>query len=164
MSEIPTPLERAAARNIVTRYLQVKPGESVLVEAWSHTLAMSSALVDEVRRVGGAAFLALEDDDAWWRAVDRHQTKALGRLSDPEWAAIGAADVYLQFWGPADSARLEKLGDQGVGDWGDGWWERWYKLARKTGLRGGRVATGWVTDSRVRHWGLRKREWMKTVL
>lgn len=164
MSETPSALERAAARSLVTHYLRVKPGENVLIEAWSHTLPMSSALVDEVRRVGGAAFLALEDDDAWWRAVDRKQAKPLGLLSEPEWAAIAAAEVYVQFWGPADSARLEKLGEKGVDEWGDGWWARWYQLARKTGLRGGRMATGWVTETRARHWGVDLRRWNRALL
>jgi leucyl aminopeptidase (aminopeptidase T) len=164
VSESPSSLERAAARNLVRKYLRVKPGENAIVEAWSHTLPMSSAMVDEVRRAGGGAFLAFEEDDAWWRAIGRKQAKPLGRLSDPEWAAIAAADVYVQFWGPADSARLEKLGPKGLDDWADGWFERWYRLARSTGLRGGRMATGWVTDSRVRHWGVSKPRWMKGVL
>ncbi len=165
MSAAPSSLERAAARNLVKSYLRVKPDENVIVEAWAHTLSMSSAIVDEVRRVGGRAFLAYEDEDAWWRAIERKQAKALGRLSDPEWAAIAAADVYVQFWGPADSARLQKLPEKTVyEDWGDGWFDRWYKLARSTGLRGDRVATGWVTDSRVRHWGESKQRWTKALL
>lgn len=164
MSESPSALERAAARSLVTKYLRVEPDENVIVEAWTHTLSMSSAMVDEVRRVGGRAFLAYEDDDAWWRAVERKQVKRLGSLSDPEWAAIAAADVYVQFWGPADSARLEKLGEKKLDEWGDGWFDRWYKLARSTGLRGGRMATGWVTDSRVRQWGVSKQRWMRALL
>jgi leucyl aminopeptidase (aminopeptidase T) len=164
MSETPSPLERAAARNLVKNYLHVKPDENVIVEAWDHTLSLSSAMVDEVRRVGGSAFLAYENDDAWWRAVERKQAKRLGRLSDSEWAAIAAADVYVQFWGPADSARLEKLGEKNLDEWGDGWFGRWYKLARSTGLRGGRMAMGWVTDSRARQWGVSKQRWMKALL
>ena len=164
MSETPSSLQRAVARNLVKNYLRVKPGENVIVESWTHTLPMASAMVDEVRRIGGSAFLAYEDDDAWWRAVERKQAKPLGRLSDPEWAAIAAADAYVQFWGPADSARLEKLGEQDLDDWATGWFDRWYKLARSTGLRGGRMATGWVTDTRVRHWSVRKQVWMNDLL
>ncbi len=164
MSERPSSLQRAAARSLVRKYLRVRPGENVMVEAWSHTLPMSSAMVDEVRQAGGKAFLAYEDDDAWWRAVDRREEEPLGQLSDPEWAAIAAANVYVQFWGPADSARLEKLGDKGVDAWGDGWFNRWYTLARSTGLRGGRMAVGWVTDSRVRHWGVNKPRWTNALL
>jgi leucyl aminopeptidase (aminopeptidase T) len=164
MSESPSSLERAAARNLVKSYLRVKPGENVIVEAWDHTLPMSSAIVDEVRRVGGSALLAYENDDAWWRSVERKRAKPLGLLSDSEWAAIAAADVYVQFWGPADSARLEKLGEKKVDEWADGWFDRWYKLARSTGLRGGRMATGWVTDTRVREWGVSKQGWMNALL
>ncbi len=164
MSARPSALERAAARNIVESYLRVRPGENVIVEAWAHTLTTSSALVDEVRRVGGRALLAYEDDDAWWRAVDRHQARALGRLSDPEWAAIAAADVYVQSWGPADSARVERLGEKKLDQWADGWFDRWYELARSRGLRGGRMATGWVTDGRVREWGVNKARWTRALL
>ena len=138
MSLSPSSLERAAARNLVVNYLRIKPGENVIVEAWTHTLSMSSAMVDGVRRVGGSAFLAYEDDNAWWRAVERKQARPLGRLSDPEWAAIAAADVYVQFWGPADSARLEKRGQKGLDAWADGWFDRWMqarpvdRVARRT--------------------------------
>lgn len=164
MSETPSTLERAAARSLVKNYLRVRPGENVIVEAWTHTLSTSSAMMDEVRRAGGNAFLSYENDDAWWRAVERRQARPLGRLSDPEWAAIAAADVYVQFWGPADSARLEKLGDKKIDEWAEGWFDRWYKLARSTGLRGGRMAVGWVTDTRVRRWGVSKPKWKRALL
>jgi leucyl aminopeptidase (aminopeptidase T) len=164
MSETPSSLERAAARNLVENYLRVKPGENVIVESWTHTLSMSSAMVDEVRRVGGSAFLAYENDDAWWRAMERKQAKLLGRLSDPEWAALKAADVYVQFWGPADSARVEKTPERNLDEWATGWVDRWYRMARSTGLRGGRMAVGWVTDTRARQWGVSKERWMNGLL
>lgn len=71
--------------------------------------------------------------------MERNQAKLLGRLSDPEWAALEAADVYVQVWGPADSARLEKLPEKVLDSWATGWFDRWYAIARSTGLRGG----GW---------------------
>jgi leucyl aminopeptidase (aminopeptidase T) len=164
MSASPSSLERAAARNLVKNYLQVAPDENVIVESWTHTISMASAMVEEVRRVGGRAFLAYEDDDAWWRAVNRNQSKHLGNLSAPEWAALKAADIYVQFWGPRDSSRLEKTPEKNLDEWATGWVDRWYKMARATGLRGGRMAVGWVTDSRARHWGVSKERWMKGVL
>src|SRR5271170_1445727 len=164
MSESPSSLERAAARNLVENYLRVQPGENVIVESWTHTLSMSSAMVDEVRRVGGSAFLAYENDDAWWRAVERKQAKLLGRLSDPEWAALKAADVYVQSWGPADSARVERTPEKYLDVWATGWVDRWYKMARSIGLRGGRMAMGRVTDTRARQWGVSKERWMSGLL
>lgn len=164
MEETPSALERSAARNLITKYLKVQPGENVIVEAWSHTLRMSSALVDEARRLGASAFLAYENDDAWWRAMERQQGKLLGRLSDPEWAALEAADVFVQTWGPADSARLARYPEKPFDDWASGWFDRWYRIARSTGLRGGRMGTGWVTDSRARHWGVQKEAWREQLL
>lgn len=157
-------LQRAAARNLVRKYLQVRPGENVMIEAWTHTLPMATVMVDEVHRAGASALLVYEDDAAWWAALDRGQGGLLGRLSAPEWAALKAADVYLQSWGPGDSTRLARLPDDGLDDWASGWFDRWYKTARSTGLRGGRMAMGWVTDGRARKWGVRKERWMSQLL
>lgn len=163
MSGSPSALERAAIRNIVKNYLRVKPDEDVIVDTWAHTLRMASTVVDEVRRVGGRAFLAYEDDDAWWRAVERKQTELLGRLSDPYWSALEAADVYVMFWGPGDSARVEKVPEKRM-DETAAWFDRWYKTARSAGLRGARMDVGFVTDARVRHWGVREKVWMNGLL
>ena len=163
MSGSPSVLERTAIRNIVQKYLRVRPDENVIVDTWAHTLRMASTVVDEVRRVGGRAFLAYEDDDAWWRAVERKQTKLLGRLSDSYWAALEAADVYVMFWGPGDSARVDSLSRERM-DETTSWFDRWYKTARSTGLRGTRLHAGFVTDSRVRHWGLREKAWREGIL
>lgn len=164
MSTTPSTLERAVARHLVEKNLRVKPGENVIVEAWDHTLSMSTAMVDAVRRIGGRAFLAYENDDAWWRAVQRGQADLIGRLSGPEWAALRAADVYVPFWGPSDSARLFRLPEKRLDAWATGWFDQWYKTARSTGLRGGRMAVGWVTDSRARKWGVRKERWKRELL
>ncbi|MCI4355954.1 MAG: aminopeptidase [Thermoplasmata archaeon] len=163
MSESPSSLERAAARNLVKNYLRVKPGENVIVDTWTHTLPMASAMVDEVRRVGGSACTVYESDDAWWRAVQRKQTKLLGRLSAPEWAALQAAEVYVMFWGPGDSARVESTAEKPL-DQATAWFDRWYKVAQSTGLRGGRMDVGFVTDTRARQWGFRKNEWRNGLL
>jgi leucyl aminopeptidase (aminopeptidase T) len=164
MSERPSSLERAAARNLVERYLRVRPGENVIVESWTHTISMSSAMVDAVRRVGGRVLLVYENDDAWWRALERKRAKLLGGLSDPEWAALQVANVYVQFWGPEDSARVERTPEKKLDEWALGWVDRWYKLARSTGLRGGRMAVGWVTDTRARHWRVSQERWRTGLL
>ncbi|MCI4367801.1 MAG: hypothetical protein L3K08_08615, partial [Thermoplasmata archaeon] len=97
MGESPSKLHRDAARNIVTKYLKVRPGENAIIESWSHTIPMATALVDEVRRARGRALLVHEDEEAWWRAIDRKQSTLLGASSAPEWAAMKAADVYVMF-------------------------------------------------------------------
>ncbi len=150
------------ARNIVTKYLKVRPGENAIIESWSHTLTMASAMVDEVRRVDGKAVLIYNDEDAWWRAIDRKQSKLLGQSSSPEWAALKAADVYVNFWGPGDTDRIERLPDcaNDAFDWN---WP-WYEVARKTGLRGVRMTAGFVTEGRARQWGLNLGKWQRSFL
>lgn len=162
MPETPSNLQWKAARNIVTNYLKVRAGENVIIESWNHTLPMASAMLDEVRRVGGKALLVYNDEEAWWRAIDRKQSNLLGQSSAPEWAALKAADVYVNFWGPADTDRLEKFPDRDndAFDWN---WP-WYEVARKTGLRGVRMTTGFVTEGRAREWGLDLGQWQESFL
>ena len=163
MPDTPSKLQRDAARNIVTRYLKVRPGENAIIESWDHTLPMASAMVDEVRRVGGKTLHIHEDEDAWWRALDRKQGKLLGNPSASEWAALKAANVFVHFWGPGDTDRLEKIPEKSF-DEALTWFSSWYDLARKTGLRGARVSIGFATEGRAKQWGLDRRLWEESIL
>ncbi len=123
-----------------------------MVETWPHTLSMASAVVDEVRRVGGVPLMFLEDETAYWSAVDRKQTRLLGTMGAPEQAALKEADVYVMFWGPGDSARFNQL-DLKTSDEVTAWNDPWYAIVRTTGLRGVRMALGFATESNARAWG-----------
>ena len=163
MSGPPSTLQRDAARNIVTKYLKVRAGENAIVESWEHTMPLARAMVDEVRRVGGHALFVYEDEDAWWRAIDRKQAKLLGQSSAPEWAALAATDIYVNFWGPGDGPRIEKDVEDALDPAFD-WLGHWYEVARKAGLRGGRMTSGFVTEGRAKEWGLDLAQWEESVL
>lgn len=163
MSESPSQLHRDAARSIVRKYLKVRAGENAVVESWDHTLPMATAMIDEIRRVGGRTLHIHEDEEAWWRAIDRHQSKLLGRASDPEWAALKAADLFVHFWGPGDTDRIEKIPEKTF-DEALAWFSPWYDGARKSGLRGGRVALGFATEGRAKQWGLDRGVWEQGIL
>jgi leucyl aminopeptidase (aminopeptidase T) len=163
MPDTPSTLQREAARTIVTKYLKVRAGENAVIESWDHTMPLARAMVDEVRRVGGSTLLIHEDEDAWWRAIDRKQSKLLGKSSAPEWAALKAADVYLNFWGPGDTDRIEKIPEKAF-DNALAWNWPWYAVARKAGLRGGRMTVAFVTEGRARKWGLDRARWEESVL
>src|SRR5579862_4062392 len=124
MVETPSKLQRDAARNIVTKQLKVQAGENAIIESWDHTMPFASAMVDEVRRAGGKVLMVRGDEDSWWRTFDRKQSKLLGDSSAPEWAALHAADVYVNFWGPGDTDRMEKLPDK-TGDEAFAWNGPW---------------------------------------
>ncbi len=163
MRVTPSNLQRDVARNVVTKYLKVRRGENAIIESWSHTMPIASAMVDEVRRVGGKALLVFNDEDSWWRTIDRKESKLLGQSSAPEWAALQAADVYVNFWGPGDTDRIEKLPDE-TGDEAFAWNRPWYAVARRTGLRGVRMTTGFVTEGRARKWGVDRARWEEDFL
>ncbi|HXW67320.1 MAG TPA: aminopeptidase [Thermoplasmata archaeon] len=163
MPQAPSPLHRDAARNIVTKYLKIRPGENVIVESWDHTMPIAAAMVDEARRAGARTLHIHEDEDAWWRAIDRKQSKLLGNTSVPEWAALKAADVYVHFWGPADTDRLDVIPEKTF-DHALDWFEPWYDVARRSGLRGARVAVGFATEGRARQWGLDRARWEDSML
>ncbi len=163
MSEPPSTLHRDAARNIVTKYLKVRPGENAIIESWEHTMPLARAMVDEVRRVGGHALFVYEDEDAWWRAIDRKQAKLLGQSSAPEWAALAATDVYVNFWGPGDGPRMERDIEDALDPAFD-WLGHWYEVARKAGLRGGRMTAGFLTEGRAQEWGLDRAQWEERML
>jgi leucyl aminopeptidase (aminopeptidase T) len=163
MPESPTKLHRDAARHIVTQNLKVRAGENAIIESWGHTMPMASAMVDEVRRVGGKVLLVYNDEDSWRRTFDRKQSKLLGASSAPEWAALNAADVYVNFWGPGDTDRMEKLPDR-PGNEAFAWNWPWYEAARKAGLRGVRMTAGFVTEGRAREWGVDLARWEECML
>ena len=163
MPETPSKLQRLAARNIVTNYLKVRAGENTIIESWEHTLPMATAMLDEVRRVGGKALFVYNDEESWWRTLDRRQSKLLGDSSAPEWAALKAADVYVNFWGPADTDRIETLADR-PGDEAFAWLGDWYAAAREAGLRGVRMTTGFVTEGRARRWSRDLARWEEDML
>jgi leucyl aminopeptidase (aminopeptidase T) len=162
VSETPSKLQRDAARNIVTKYLKVRAGENAIIETWGHTMSMASAMVDEVRRVKGQVLVIYNDEDSWWRTIDRRQSKLLGTAGAPEWAALKAADVYVNFWGPGDAGRIERLPDE-PGNEAFAWNWPWYEVARKAGLRGVRMTEGFMTEGRARAWGRDLSQWEESA-
>src|SRR5580658_4326907 len=163
MPETPSKLQRDAARNIETKYLKVRAGENAIIESWNHTMPMASAMVDEIRRVGGKVLFEYNDEDAWWRAIDRKQSRLLGKSSATEWGALQATDVFVNFWGPGDTDRMERLPDK-PGNEAFAWNWPWYEVARKAGLRGVRMTEGFVTEGRARKWGLNLEQWGEKML
>lgn len=156
-------LERRVSRHLLKNCLRVRRGENLLVETWNHSLEMVSTLVDEARKLGVHTMVVLEDERAFWSAMDRKQGKLLGESSDPEWAALSKADAYVFFWGPEDRPRGER--------YGGALWEqalaynpRWYAEARAAGLRGVRIEAARATDPVARSLGVNGKLWRKQLL
>lgn len=135
----------ALARTVLQENLAVKKGESVLIESWPHTLPYATAFVEEARRLGAQPTLLYEDDAAWWKAVRSKQFGPFAHLSRAEKAAVGAADVYIYFWGPEDFGKASTLPGK-TGERVTAWNPQWYATAKKGGLRGVRMSLGFLGD------------------
>ena len=100
------------ARSVLTKNLQVKSGERVIVEAWTHTLPWAVAFAREARRLGAQVLVPYEDEAAYWQAVDAGEGKTLGKVPAHEWAALGKTNVYIHMWGPGDRIPVERASDR----------------------------------------------------
>jgi len=158
-----TATESGLARAVLQQNLRVRPGESVLIESWTHALPYARAFVEETRRLGAYPTVIYEDETAWWRAIGAKRHKTLGAWSAAEKAAVAAADVYVYFWGPEDRPRLARLPDK-LQDTVTAYNETWYDVARGAKLRGCRMTVAQATDAAARPFGLNGAAWRRRLV
>lgn len=156
-------LESAFAKAVVNRNLEVRPGENVVIEGWSHVLPWATALARETRRVGAHPVVLYENDDSYWDSVDAREDEVLGAKAGHEWAMLGKTDVYIHMWNAPDRLRLEALGPK-RGAKLFGWNPAWYKAAEKAGLRGSRLEIGRPFPSLAKVYGVNQSRWMDQVV
>lgn len=155
-------LETDLARTVLGRNLQVRKGESVVIESWTHGLPYVTAFVEETRRLGADPMVVYEDERAWWAAVSGGRAKDVGRMSRSEKAALKAADVYIYLWGPEDRPRVDALSDR-VGNSAFAFNEGWYKIGRTQKLRGCRMSVAFATDPAAKALGLDGPRWRRKI-
>lgn len=151
------------AQTVLGKNLKVRPGETVVLDAWSHSLPYLRPFVQEVRRLGGRPTVLYEDEDAWWRAIDERRLSGFTTLSPAEKALVESADVFLHFWGPEDRPRFDALPDK-VAEKVVGFNEEWYRSARKAKLRGCRMTLGQATDPAAQKLGFNGPSWRARLL
>ncbi|MFZ1024209.1 MAG: aminopeptidase [Thermoplasmata archaeon] len=145
------------ARSVLRNNLQVKPGERVVVEAWTHTLPWAVTFAREARRMGALPLIPYEDEGMYWDAVKAGDDKVLGKAAAHEWAALAKTDVYIHMWGPGDRVRLNALPEEQSNRL-FAFNDAWYAAATKAGLRGARLEIGrpYPTLSRAYRYDLSK--------
>jgi leucyl aminopeptidase (aminopeptidase T) len=151
------------ARHVLRKNLQVKPGERVTIEAWSHTVPYAVALAREARRLKAHPLVLYEDEAAYWDSVEHGEGKVLGTNAAHEWAALAKTNVYIHMWGPGDRVRLNALPDKKAEEL-FGFNQKWYDTARKAGLRGARLEVGRPYPTLADAYGLDEEEWRRQVL
>jgi leucyl aminopeptidase (aminopeptidase T) len=151
------------AHRVLSENLHVRKGETVVIESWTHSVPYTGAFVREARKLGAHPTVLYEDEAAWWDGVGSRTAPSTGSMTPAERAALAAADVFVYFWGPADRPRLETLPKK-VQDGLNGFNENWYKLARKTGLRGCRMTVGQATEPAAKQFGLNAETWRQRLV
>ena len=150
------------ARAVLTKNLQVKPGENVIIEGWPHTLPWAVALARETRRLKAFPLVLYQDDATFWDSVKSREDAILGAAPPHEWAALGKANVYIHMWNAPDRLRLESLGDRAGKLFA--WNRAWYKTAQKAGVRGARLDVGRPFPSLAKVYGVNESKWVDQLL
>ena len=156
------PLTTIAHQTLATT-LGLRRGMGVIVESWTHMLPWARAFAVEARRMGIRPMVLYEDEEAYWRSLDRASAKELGQVGAPEWAALEAADGYVFLWGPEDRARLRELPED-VNEKLVSYNDEWYRRARKSHLRACRVEVGRATASSARRFGVDLGAWQAELV
>lgn len=151
------------AKAVLSRNLQVRPGENVVIEGWSHVLPTATALAREARRLGAFPLVLYEDDAGYWDSVDHHEDKVLGSNPSHEWAMLGKTNVYIHMWNAPDRLRMEALGPK-RGEKLFSWNPAWYKAATKAGLRGARLEIGRPFPSLAKVYGVNQSKWTGQIV
>lgn len=159
----PTRREIEFARFVLSRNLQVRPGENVVIEGWSHTLPWAIALARETRRLKAYPLVLYEDEEAFWDSVDAHEDAILGAAPAHEWATLGKTDVYIHMWGAGDRLRMNSLAD-GRHEKIIGFNPAWYAAAAKAGLRGSRLEIGRPFPNLAKAYGVSESTWMDQLV
>lgn len=158
-----TNIANKLARTILTQNLQVKPGENVVIEGWSHALPWASALARETRRLKAYPVVLYEDENGFWDSINAHEEKILGAAPAHEWAMLGKTDVYIHMWGPGDKLKLNKLNSSRL-EQIFAWNEPWYKSASKAGLRGARLEVGRPFPALAKLYGADLKTWTDQIV
>jgi leucyl aminopeptidase (aminopeptidase T) len=151
------------AKSVLKNNLQVKPGEQVIVEAWTHTLPWAVALAREARKMGAQVLVPYEDEDAYWDLVQGGHHRVLGKAAAHEWAALAKTDVYIHMWGPGDRVRLNALPPALASQLFE-FNEGWYNTARKEGVRGARLEVGRPYPALAKAYKADEDAWMDAVV
>ncbi|MCI4318023.1 MAG: hypothetical protein L3J96_05735, partial [Thermoplasmata archaeon] len=134
--------------------LDVRRGENVIIETWSHSLPYSTACVVEARRRGAYPMLLVEDESAYWRSLDvAPAVDRWSRVGHHEWAALSKANAYVFFPGPEDRPRFTLLPPSHRSALTT-YNAEWYRRAKAARLRAARCLIGFASDPQAAFWGI----------
>jgi len=153
------PEEGALARSTLARYLGVRSGEPVTIEAWSQALPWARAFVVEARRLGSEPILAVEDEDGFFRSLSGG-----GPVPTAPRALAGFGGAYVYFPGPEAFPRLFGLGAEDLGTALERHRSAWRSAARASGVRAVSMTVATVTATAAARFGVNVDTWRSEVV
>ncbi|HZY69454.1 MAG TPA: hypothetical protein VFF67_00545 [Thermoplasmata archaeon] len=159
----PESTRRALARNILTRSLQVRRGENVLIDTWDATLDWANSAVLETRRLGAHPMLTVEDEATFWASAAKGGASTLGGAGSAFWAALREADAMVYFYGPVDFARERTL-PKAVLDRVSSTDHEFFRVAEKFGVRCARWDFGRTSAPAAQAQGIDLDRWRSELI
>ena len=100
---MPVRPEEAIARVVLAEYLELRARERLAITTWNHGLPWARALVVEARRRSALPWLVLEDEEAFFRALE---VSPKGRPMPRDDLPPRAVDARVMLDGPLEFPRL----------------------------------------------------------
>lgn len=145
-------LYRSVARKVLSETLRMKKGEALTVETWNNGLAFAKHAVAEARAMGCTAVTILEDEQTYVDGVRRAPKDSLGVMGRNEYSLLSGTHAYIFVPGQALGVWSKTLTPEERVD-STKYNASWYEAAKKAGLRGARMAFGYVGRDAARMLG-----------
>ncbi|MCI4346353.1 MAG: aminopeptidase [Thermoplasmata archaeon] len=159
----PTQTEmRGLAKSVLTKNLQIKKGESLVIEAWSNSLPYAEAVQLEARKMGAKPLIIYDSEPGYWDAVEAGAGKVIGEPGRAEWSALQNADAYLYFWGPTDRGRIAALPPKKAQELA-AYNPKWYETAAKKKVRAFRMEIALAEPVNAERYGIDLATWRKEL-
>jgi aminopeptidase len=152
----------AMVTNVLTSTLGVQPGDDVIVETWNHGLPIAGAFVYKLRELGARPMLLFEHEGTFWKSAETLPEGKLGKVGEHEWAAVEKAKGYVFITGPADFLKIWK--NRSKFGAATSYNQEWYDRAKRSRLKGARIALGYATQQRARAYKIPLAPWQRMLI
>jgi len=152
--------------------LAVKPGDSVWISSWDHTLDLAGSFESECVRRGCPHLVSVRYEDSWFRSISELSSQQLEILSPQMRAALAKTDFYIFTMGPRRPIPWESLPDKKrslVSVWLDTRYDKspyakeWARIAKLNPVRMLAVEATLATSERARPLGLNHKKWRNVM-
>ena len=153
--------------------LGVKPGDSVWISSWDHTLDLAAIMEVECARRGCPHLTTVKFEDAWFRSISDLSNQELKVVPPQMRAALAKTDFYIFTMGPRKPIPWHSIPEKKrnlVSVWLDTRYDKspyakeWARISKLHNVRMLAVEATLATPERAKPLGLNHKEWEKVML